>query len=66
MGDSNTKMLVPLDVDFTPVVVVAVYVGCATVGAAAWWFMVYEHGPKLNYYQLVCIACLQDNTVVSR
>ena len=30
-----------------------VYVGCATVGAAAWWFMVYEEGPKLNYYQLV-------------
>jgi Ca2+ transporting ATPase len=29
------------------------YVGCATVGAAAWWFMVYEKGPQLNYYQLV-------------
>ena len=29
------------------------YVGCATVGAAAWWFMVYERGPQLNYYQLV-------------
>lgn len=33
-----------------------VYVGCATVGAAAWWFMVYEEGPKLNYYQLVSSA----------
>ena len=32
---------------------ISVYVGCATVGAAAWWFMVYENGPKLNYYQLV-------------
>ncbi|KAL3856793.1 hypothetical protein ACJMK2_011510 [Sinanodonta woodiana] len=31
---------------------IGVYVGCATVGAAAWWFMVYEEGPKLNYYQL--------------
>jgi len=29
------------------------YVGCATVGAAAWWFMLYEKGPQLNYYQLV-------------
>jgi len=28
------------------------YVGCATVGAAAWWFMLYDKGPKLNYYQL--------------
>jgi len=28
------------------------YVGCATVGAAAWWFMLYEEGPQLNYYQL--------------
>lgn len=29
------------------------YVGAATVGAAAWWFTLYEHGPQLNYYQLV-------------
>jgi len=28
------------------------YVGCATVGAAAWWFMIYDKGPQLNYYQL--------------
>ena len=32
---------------------IGVYVGAATVGAAAWWFMVYEKGPQLNYYQLV-------------
>lgn len=32
---------------------ISVYVGCATVGAAAWWFMVYHKGPGLNYYQLV-------------
>nr|ABS19815.1 sarco/endoplasmic reticulum calcium ATPase isoform A [Pinctada fucata] len=31
---------------------IGIYVGCATVGAAAWWFMIYDHGPKLNYYQL--------------
>lgn len=31
---------------------IGVYVGCATVGAAAWWFTMYERGPQLNYYQL--------------
>lgn len=39
---------------------IGLYVGAATVGAAAWWFMVYEEGPKLNYYQLThhsqCLA----------
>jgi len=29
------------------------YVGAATVGAAAWWFMYSPQGPGLNYYQLV-------------
>jgi len=37
------------------------YVGCATVGAAAWWFIVYEKGPQLNYYQLV-----NDSKALSR
>merc|ERR1712198_634910 len=36
------------------------YVGAATVGAAAWWFTMYEKGPQLNYYQLThhmqCLA----------
>ncbi|PAA81520.1 hypothetical protein BOX15_Mlig019375g6 [Macrostomum lignano] len=36
------------------------YVGGATVGAAAWWFMAYSKGPQLNYYQLThqaqCLA----------
>ncbi|XP_070204858.1 sarcoplasmic/endoplasmic reticulum calcium ATPase 1-like isoform X1 [Littorina saxatilis] len=31
---------------------IGIYVGCATVGAAAWWFMLYDKGPRLNYYQL--------------
>ncbi|XP_074643424.1 calcium-transporting ATPase sarcoplasmic/endoplasmic reticulum type-like isoform X2 [Tubulanus polymorphus] len=39
---------------------IGIYVGCATVGAAAWWFMLYEEGPQLNYYQLThqaqCLA----------
>jgi len=28
------------------------YVGAATVGAAAWWFMYSPEGPQLSYYQL--------------
>ncbi|KAK7088025.1 hypothetical protein V1264_022001 [Littorina saxatilis] len=39
---------------------IGIYVGCATVGAAAWWFMLYDKGPRLNYYQLThqaqCLA----------
>lgn len=31
---------------------VGAYVGCATVGAAAWWFMASPEGPQLSYYQL--------------
>lgn len=30
----------------------SVYVGFATVGAALWWFMFYEAGPQLNFYQV--------------
>lgn len=29
------------------------YVGAATVGSAAWWFMYSQNGPQLNYYQVV-------------
>ncbi|KAH1003134.1 hypothetical protein HUJ05_011076 [Dendroctonus ponderosae] len=36
------------------------YVGAATVGAAAWWFMASPEGPQMSYYQLThhlqCIA----------
>ncbi|VBB32016.1 unnamed protein product, partial [Acanthocheilonema viteae] len=28
------------------------YVGLATVGAAMWWFLLYEDGPQISYYQL--------------
>lgn len=32
------------------------YVGAGTVGAAAWWFMIYSEGPQLSYYQLVSLV----------
>ncbi|XP_064620385.1 calcium-transporting ATPase sarcoplasmic/endoplasmic reticulum type-like isoform X3 [Lineus longissimus] len=42
---------------------IGIYVGCATVGAAAWWFMFYEDGPQLNYYQLTHhMQCLAEPT----
>jgi len=31
---------------------IGVYVGVATVGSSAWWFMYYEGGPQMSYYQL--------------
>ncbi|XP_016973967.2 calcium-transporting ATPase sarcoplasmic/endoplasmic reticulum type isoform X3 [Drosophila rhopaloa] len=35
------------------------YVGAATVGAAAWWFVFSDEGPKLTYWQLTHhLACL--------
>uniref|UniRef100_A0A646QHU7 Calcium-transporting ATPase n=1 Tax=Hemiscolopendra marginata TaxID=943146 RepID=A0A646QHU7_9MYRI len=38
------------------------YVGSGTVGAAAWWFMYYENGPRLTYYQLTHhLQCIGDN-----
>lgn len=36
------------------------YVGAATVGAAAWWFMFSPHGPGLNYYQVVSVIITAD------
>jgi len=37
------------------------YVGAGTVGAAAWWFMFNETGPKLTYYQLThYMSCHND------
>jgi len=37
---------------FTRYMIIGVYVGLATVGSSAWWFMYYENGPQMNYYQL--------------
>ncbi|KAK7466948.1 hypothetical protein VKT23_004012 [Stygiomarasmius scandens] len=32
--------------------VIGIYVGCATVFGYAWWFMFYESGPQISFYQL--------------
>ncbi|EME39239.1 hypothetical protein DOTSEDRAFT_75085 [Dothistroma septosporum NZE10] len=32
--------------------VIGTYVGLATVGGYAWWFMFYEGGPQISFYQL--------------
>ncbi|CAA7265392.1 unnamed protein product [Cyclocybe aegerita] len=32
--------------------VIGMYVGCATVFGYAWWFMFYEEGPRISFYQL--------------
>ncbi|KAJ1566787.1 hypothetical protein HK405_008405, partial [Cladochytrium tenue] len=37
---------------FVRYLVVGTYVGCATVFAYAWWFMFYEGGPQISFYQL--------------
>lgn len=34
--------------------VIGTYVGIATVGGYAWWYMFYENGPQVSFYQLVC------------
>lgn len=33
--------------------VIGTYVGIATVGGYAWWFMFYEGGPQITFHQLV-------------
>ncbi|PWA30762.1 hypothetical protein CCH79_00009226 [Gambusia affinis] len=38
---------------FCRYLIIGCYVGAATVGAAAWWFMAAHDGPKLSFYQLV-------------
>ncbi|KAK5910489.1 hypothetical protein CesoFtcFv8_004318 [Champsocephalus esox] len=38
------------------------YVGAATVGAAAWWFVLSEDGPQVSLYQLShFLQCAADN-----
>ncbi|XP_035275848.1 sarcoplasmic/endoplasmic reticulum calcium ATPase 2 [Anguilla anguilla] len=37
---------------FCRYLIIGCYVGAATVGAAAWWFMAAHDGPKVTFYQL--------------
>ncbi|KAM9314733.1 sarcoplasmic/endoplasmic reticulum calcium ATPase 2 isoform 2-T2 [Pholidichthys leucotaenia] len=37
---------------FCRYLIIGCYVGAATVGAAAWWFMAAHDGPKVSFYQL--------------
>ncbi|ORY01788.1 putative calcium-transporting ATPase sarcoplasmic/endoplasmic reticulum type [Basidiobolus meristosporus CBS 931.73] len=37
---------------FCRYMVIGTYVGCATVFGYAWWFMFYEGGPQITFYQL--------------
>ncbi|KAA0705818.1 Sarcoplasmic/endoplasmic reticulum calcium ATPase 1 [Triplophysa tibetana] len=38
------------------------YVGAATVGAAAWWFLYCDEGPMVSFYQLShFMQCTEDN-----
>lgn len=37
---------------FTRYMIVGTYVGAATVGGYAWWFMYYSAGPQISFWQL--------------
>ncbi|KDN45222.1 Ca-transporting ATPase [Tilletiaria anomala UBC 951] len=37
---------------FIRYLLIGTYVGVATVGGYAWWFMFYEGGPQISFYQL--------------
>lgn len=41
--------------------VIGIYVGCATVFGYAWWFMFYESGPQISFYQLVSARPQRDH-----
>src|ERR1700755_3637010 len=38
---------------FLRYLIIGTYVGCATVFGYAWWFIFYEAGPQITWYQLV-------------
>uniref|UniRef100_A0A8C1GS47 Calcium-transporting ATPase n=1 Tax=Cyprinus carpio TaxID=7962 RepID=A0A8C1GS47_CYPCA len=51
---------------FCRYLIIGCYVGAATVGAAAWWFMAAHDGPKLTFYQLVIKTKTKSFTAVSK
>jgi Ca2+ transporting ATPase len=46
--------------------VVGIYVGAATVFGYVWWFMFYEQGPQITFYQLVssCSEYSEGNVLI--
>lgn len=40
--------------------VIGTYVGLATVGGYAWWFVKYSGGPQISFHQLVSPPCLSS------
>eukprot|EP00850_Spirogloea_muscicola_P005663 SM000026S08912 [mRNA] locus=s26:447090:456715:+ [translate_table: standard] len=43
-------------------VVVGVYVGLVTVGGFAWWYLFYENGPKMTWFELVAFESCKDGS----
>ena len=43
--------------------VIGTYVGLATVGGYAWWFMFYEGGPQISFWHLVSTLFLQTSSL---
>jgi len=37
---------------FMRYMIIGIYVGVATVGSSAWWFLYYEEGPQMSFWQL--------------
>ena len=44
--------------------IIGTYVGLATVGGYAWWYMFYEGGPQISFYQLVSDSILEHSNAV--
>mmetsp|Transcript_20052 Transcript_20052/g.34511 ORF Transcript_20052/g.34511 Transcript_20052/m.34511 type:complete len:1094 (+) Transcript_20052:147-3428(+) len=48
-------------------VVIGTYVGIATVGGFAWWYLYYEHGPRMTWNELVSFhQCVDDLAIQSQ
>eukprot|EP00850_Spirogloea_muscicola_P004302 SM000018S03667 [mRNA] locus=s18:597179:607428:- [translate_table: standard] len=43
-------------------VVVGVYVGLVTVGGFAWWYLFYENGPKMTWFELVSFESCKEGS----
>lgn len=50
---------------FTRYMIVGIFVGCATIGGYAWWFMIYAGGPQISFYQLVRSYMLNRTSRIS-